>query len=92
MQPPVVLLDACTLYPAPLRDVLMRLALHGLIQARWTDAIHEEWIGAVLRNRPDLSRPQLERTRQLMDLHAEDSLDTGHEKRMESMNLPDPDD
>jgi len=92
MQPSVVLLDACTLYPAALRDVLMRLALHGLIRARWTDAIHEEWIDAVLRDRPDLSRPQLERTRQLMDLHAEDSLVTGHEKRMESLNLPDPDD
>jgi len=34
MRPPVVLLDACTLYPAALRDVLMRMALHRLIQAR----------------------------------------------------------
>lgn len=92
MPPPVVLLDACTLYPAALRDVLMRLTLHGLIQARWTDAIHDEWIEAVLRDRPDLSRPQLERTRKLMDLHAEDSLVVGHEKRMGSLNLPDPDD
>ncbi|MCU0779036.1 MAG: PIN domain-containing protein [Akkermansiaceae bacterium] len=92
MQAPVVLLDACTLYPAALRDVLMRMALHGLILARWTDAIHDEWIEAVLRDRPDLSRAQLERTRQLMNLHAEDSLVTGHEKRIEKLDLPDSDD
>jgi hypothetical protein len=51
MNLPVVVLYACTLYPAALRDVLMRLALHRLILARWTDAIHDEWIEAVLRNR-----------------------------------------
>lgn len=65
MSPPVVVLDACTLYPAALRDVLMRLSLHGLIAARWTDAIHDEWIEAVLRDRPDLTREQLGRTRDL---------------------------
>lgn len=54
MSPPVVVLDACTLYPAALRDILMRLALHRLILARWTDAIHDEWIEAVLRDRSDL--------------------------------------
>jgi hypothetical protein len=44
----IIVLDACTLFPAALRDVLMRLALHRLIFARWTDAIHDEWIEAVL--------------------------------------------
>jgi predicted nucleic acid-binding protein len=90
MTPPVVLLDACTLYPAALRDVLMRLAVHRLIRARWTDTIHDEWIEAVLRNRPDLSRERLRRTRELMDLHAEDSLVTGYEHRMKHLKLPDP--
>ena len=33
----IVLYDACVLYPAPLRDLLMRLALTDLFQARWTD-------------------------------------------------------
>ncbi|MFM7513334.1 MAG: hypothetical protein ACKO3F_08210 [Cyanobium sp.] len=55
--------DACVLYPAPLRDLLMRLALTDLYRARWSEQIHEEWVTAVLRNRPDLSRAQLERTR-----------------------------
>jgi hypothetical protein len=92
MSPPVVVLDACTLYPAALRDVLMRLALHGLIFAHWTDAIHDEWIEAVLRDRPDLTRERLQRTRELMDLHAEGCLVTGYERRIQDLELPDVDD
>lgn len=38
-----VIYDACVLYPAPLRDLLMRLALADLYRARWTDMIHDEW-------------------------------------------------
>ncbi|MFM7180764.1 MAG: PIN domain-containing protein [Verrucomicrobiales bacterium] len=90
--PPIVILDACTLYPAALRDVLMRLSLHGMIRARWTRAIHNEWIEAVLRDRPDLSSERLQRTRELMDLHAEGCLVTGYEKRIKNLRLPDRDD
>jgi hypothetical protein len=70
-----VVYDACVLYPAPLRDLLMRLALTDLYRARWSDQIHEEWITAVLRNRSDLSRQQLERTRSLMNAHVRDAID-----------------
>ena len=72
-----VLYDACVLYPAPLRDLLLRLALTDLYRARWSEAIHEEWIRAVLRNRPDLSRQQLERTSALMNAHVRDALVDG---------------
>ncbi len=72
-----VLYDACVLYPAPLRDLPLRLALTDLYRARWSEAIHEEWIRAVLRNRPDLSRQQLERTRALMNAHVRDALVDG---------------
>jgi hypothetical protein len=34
-----VVYDACVLYPAPLRDLLMRLAVTDLYRARWTDLI-----------------------------------------------------
>lgn len=48
------------LYPAPLRDLLMRLALTDLYRARWTDMIHAEWIDNVLNldcpRRIDMSR------------------------------------
>jgi hypothetical protein len=74
-----VIYDASVLYPAPLRDLLMRLALTDLYRARWSDQIHEEWTTAVLRNRSDLSRAQLERTRSLMNAHARDALVDGYQ-------------
>src|SRR5690606_10197106 len=84
--------DACVLFPAPLRDLLMHVALTDLYRAKWTDAIHEEWIRSVLNARPDLSRPQLERTRQLMNVHVRDCLVTGYEALIDGVTLPDPKD
>lgn len=40
----IVIYDSCVLYPAPLRDLLMRLALTDLYHAKWTQEIHKEWI------------------------------------------------
>lgn len=45
-----VIYDACVLYPAALRDLLMWLAVTDLFKARWTDDIHDEWIKNVLKN------------------------------------------
>jgi predicted nucleic acid-binding protein len=87
-----VVYDACVLYPAPLRDLLMRLALTDLYRARWSDQIHDEWITAVLRNRPDLHKQQLERTRSLMNAHVRDALVDGHQTLIPALELPDPDD
>ena len=87
-----VLYDACVLYPAPLRDFLMQLALGDLFRARWTNDIHEEWIESILKNRSDLKRKQLERTRDLMNAHVLDCLVTGYESLIPGLKLPDPDD
>jgi predicted nucleic acid-binding protein len=84
--------DACALYPAPLRDLLMHLARTDLFRAKWTDAIHEEWIRSVLANRPELVREQLERTRALMNAHVRDCLVTDYESLIPGLALPDPDD
>lgn len=92
MSPPTVVYDACVLYPAPLRDLLMHLALTGLFRAKWTDAIHDEWIKSVLSNRPDLKREQLERTRELMNRNVVDALVEGYESIIETLSLPDPND
>lgn len=88
----IVIYDACVLYPAPLRDLLIRLARTGLFRACWTDAIHDEWIRNVLENRPDLSAAQLERTRQLMNAAVRDCLVVSYEGRIDNLTLPDPDD
>ncbi|HEX8106626.1 MAG TPA: hypothetical protein VF516_02810 [Kofleriaceae bacterium] len=37
-----VVYDACVLFPAPLRDLLMRVAHTGLVRARWSNAILDE--------------------------------------------------
>lgn len=54
------LLDACVLYPVLLRDTLLRLAERGLYQAIWSPDILEEMVGAILRDRPDLDRRDLD--------------------------------
>ncbi|MBX3749078.1 MAG: PIN domain-containing protein [Opitutaceae bacterium] len=86
------LYDACVLYPAPLRDLLLQLALTDRFRAKWTDAIHDEWIRNVLQQRPDLTVAQLQRTRELMDLHVRDCLVDGYEPLIAGLTLPDPDD
>ena len=83
------LYDACVLYPAPLRDFLMHLALTDLFRARWSEKIHEEWIRNLLTNRPDLKHEQLVRTRELMDSCVLDCLVTGYEDLIPGLQLPD---
>ena len=85
------LLDACVLYPAPLRDFFMRLAAK-LCPPKWTDAIREEWIRNALKDRPDLTLAQLTRTRELMNRHGGACLVTGYEAFIPTLSLPDPDD
>ena len=87
----LVILDACVLYPAPLRDLLMRLALTDLFKARWTDKIHEEWINALLRQGKH-SENRLQRTKELMDANVRDAKVTGYESLIDALELPDPDD
>jgi len=86
-----VVFDACVLYPAPLRDFLLRLSMTGLFSAKWTDQIHDEWIRNVLKDRPELE-DKLPRTRELMNKAVPDSLVTGYEPLIEGLELPDEDD
>ena len=95
MEPLVAVYDACVLYPAFLRDFLVRLAIHGrgqgALRAKWTGRIHREWIGAVLRQRPEL-RDSLRRTRRLMDQHVRGCRVRGYERWEQRLTLPDQDD
>lgn len=49
-------------------------------------------MGALLRERPDITREQLERTRRLMDAHVRDALVSHFEDLIECLHLPDPQD
>ena len=86
------LYDSCVLYPAPLRDLLMELAMSDLFRAKWSNSIHDEWISAVLRERKDLKRGQLARTRDLMNAHVRDCLVEEFESLIPALKLPDPKD
>jgi len=57
-----VVLDACVLYPAPVRDLLLTLAGSRLYQPLWSKEIQNEWKRNLLANRPDLSKDQLDWT------------------------------
>lgn len=88
----IALYDACVLYPAPLRDLLMHLALTGLYQAKWTTSIQAEWTRNVLKARPDLTMRQLQRTRDLMDSNVAECLVEAFEHLIPALELPDPND
>lgn len=85
----VALLDAYVLYPAPLRDLFLELAVAGLFQAKWSADIHQEWIVALLRNEPWRSRAALDRTRDLMDQAVRDCLVTDYASLIPTLDLPD---
>ncbi len=88
----IVLFDACVLYPAPVRDLLLELAAAGLFRAKWTERIHDEWTQNLLRKRPDLTSEKLERTRRLINESVDDCLIDGYEHLCSQLELPDPDD
>jgi len=88
----VVLYDACVPYPAPLRDLFVRLANTGVVRARWSTAILDECFRHILVNRPDLKPEALQRTRDLMARAVPDCLVTGFEQLIDGLVLPDPDD
>ncbi|MCA9764416.1 MAG: PIN domain-containing protein [Gemmatimonadetes bacterium] len=87
-----VVYDACVLHPAPVRDLLMRIAVSGLVRVRWTEQILDEMIRSIIRSRPDLSVGALDRTRELMCSAVPDCLVHGFERLIPGIHLPDPDD
>lgn len=87
-----VIYDACVLYPAALRDLLIRLATTGLFRAKWTDAILDECFRNILEKRKDLDAEKLARTRELMNRAVRDCLVERYDDLIEGLELPDPDD
>ncbi len=88
----IIVYDACVLYPAALRDLLIRLALEGLYQARWSDEILEEVFRNLREDRPDLDSVKIARTRQRMCDAVPGCLVVDHLELIESLDLPDPSD
>ena len=88
-----VVYDACVLYPASVRDLVVEVARTGLFRAKWTARIHAEWTDAAIRNRPDLNRLRLERAAELMNSAVLGCLVTDFESLEAGLtSLPDSDD
>src|SRR5260370_1154295 len=84
--------DANVLYPASVRDLLLRLTEAGLVAPRWTNQILDEMTEALLRNHEHLERASLDRTRRLMCEAVPDCLIEGYEYLVAELDLPDPND
>jgi len=84
--------DACVLYPVPLLDLLMSVAMTEQFRARWTNEINDEWVRNLLKNRKDITEEQLQKTVEMMNQAIPDSLVENYEGYIDSLELPDPDD
>lgn len=91
-EPSVAIFDACVLYPFHLRNILVQAAVDRLVEARWTDAIHDEWIRNLAAAAPAIPAQRLEATRRLMIEALPAAMVAGYEDRIRFVTLPDPDD
>ncbi len=89
---PIAILDANVLYSAPLRDLLIRLAIDGQYQARWSERILDECFNNLQANRPDLTTVALARTRKLVSEAVRGAAVSGYERLAHELTLPDLDD
>jgi predicted nucleic acid-binding protein len=80
------------LYPNLLRDLLIRVAQAGLVQAKWTNEILEETFRNLKEDRPDLDPAMLDRTRELMGRAIRDVLIKDYEPLIPMLELPDAND
>lgn len=88
----VALLDANVLYPARLRDLLVRLAIAGQYHACWTDQILDECFENLIADRPDLLVDHLLRTRHLLGIAVPDAVVANYDHLIDRLDLPDRDD
>ncbi len=88
----IVVLDACVLYSAPLRDFLLYLAQQKLYKPRWSDRINDEWIRNVLKKRPDLNERSFDKLRFMMNDTFPRANVKGFEQFSKGLYLPDADD
>ena len=87
-----VVLDACVLYPAPIRDILLSFAAEDLFKPKWSNIIQDEWSRNLLKNRKDLKEETAFRTIRAMNLAFPDSNVENFEGLIKNIDLPDKDD
>jgi hypothetical protein len=88
----VAVYDACVLYPAPLRDFLLRIAKAGAVQPKWSRIILDECFRSILTNRPDLSPNAFDTTKVAMERAFPSANVEDFELLIPTIDLPDRDD
>jgi len=88
----IAVLDACVLYPASVRDILLNIAQTRLYNAKWSDEINAEWTRNLLKNRPDLKEANLRRTLATMNSYFTEANVVEFDHHIPTIQLPDPDD
>jgi predicted nucleic acid-binding protein len=88
----IVVYDANVLVGNTQRDLLVRIAQTGLVQAKWTHRILDEAIAAVQKSRPDAMPEKLAHLRTLLVEAIPNGLVRGHEPVIDGLHLRDPDD
>lgn len=91
-RPPVTVFDACVLYPFHIRNILVQCAVDRLVDVRWTDEIHDEWMRNLAANTPGLNMERLRRTRDLMKAAMPTADVQEYARHVQGITLPDPGD
>lgn len=86
VRPDTLFLDANVLYSACCRDLLLESALEGLCHCRWSGQVLSEVRMALLRQRPDLRPPQIDRLFDLLGLACPEARNEVRPRR--SLRLP----
>jgi hypothetical protein len=91
-EPAVAVFDACILYPFHLRNIVVQAATDRLVEARWTDEIHEEWVTNLAANTSAVSIERLRATQRLMNDLLPAATVSGYDGHISAVSLPDPND
>ena len=63
----VAVFDARSSDPFHLRNIVVQAAVDHLVEGRWTDMIHDEWIRSLVASAPAIPVERLQNTRRLMN-------------------------
>lgn len=86
-----VIFDANVLFPFHIGHILVFMASDGLVDAKWTAAIQDEWIRNIAKKFPEDLEGCIAR-KDAMNRAVRRAMVTGHEGLIEGIEFSDPDD
>lgn len=90
MTGPVVFLDACVLFPALVREIVLGAAARGLFRPRWSARVLDEWLIAIARRHGSAAEDGVRTARSRMQARFPDALLPPRPDLEEHLHLPDP--